>query len=166
MKAELFDRVLAARGLTDRLKLRLITNGSLLDRPAVQTGIAQRGQAGGEVWFKLDAATPAGLAKINGTRTSPAAIARRLTRCAALAPTWVQSCFFLFDGQPPMAAELTAYLALLAPLARQLAGVHLYSLARPSLQLEAPRLRRMTADELQDIARRIEHIGLRVCINP
>lgn len=160
------QRALAARGLGDRVKLRLITNGSLLDRPAVQAGIRQLGQAGGEVWFKLDAATPAGLAKINGTRSNPQAIARRLTHCATLATTWVQSCFFLLDEQPPTAAELTAYFALLAPRARQLAGVHLYSLARPSLQPEAPRLRRMTADDLQGIARRIEHIGLRVCINP
>lgn len=159
-------RVLAARGLDKQVKLRLITNGSLLDRSTVQTGIAQLGQAGGEVWFKLDAATPAELAKINGTRSNPRAIARRLAHCATLATTWVQSCFFLLDEQPPTAAALAAYLALLAPLGRQLAGVHLYSLARPSLQPEAPRLQRMSASDLEGIARRIEQLGLRVRINP
>jgi wyosine [tRNA(Phe)-imidazoG37] synthetase (radical SAM superfamily) len=160
------QRVLAARGLAEQVKLRLITNGSLLDRPGVQAGIAQLGQAGGEVWFKLDTATPAGLAKINGTRANPAAIARRLARCATLATTWVQSCFFLLDEQPPTTTELEAYLALLMPLTEKLAGVHLYSLARPSLQPEAPRLRQMDLAALEHIARRLRQLGLNVRINP
>lgn len=160
------QRVLAARGLDDRVKLRLITNGSLLDRPPVRAGIAQLGQAGGEVWFKLDVATPAGLAKINGTRAHPRAIARRLAHCAMLATTWVQSCFFLLDHQPPQETELDAYLALLAPLAEKLAGVHLYSLARPSLQPEAPRLQRMRLSDLERIAQRIAQLGLNTRLSP
>lgn len=160
------QRVLAARGLDNRVKLRLITNGSLLDRPPVRAGIARLGQAGGEVWFKLDAATPAGLVKINGTRANPRAIARRLSHCATLATTWVQSCFFLLDHQPPPEAEVDAYLTLLAPLAERLAGVHLYSLARPSLQPEAPRLRRMRLSDLERIAQRIRQLGLNTRINP
>ncbi|MFZ2628498.1 MAG: radical SAM protein [Rugosibacter sp.] len=160
------QKVLAARGLADRVKLRLITNGSLLDRRTVQQGIALLGEASGEVWFKLDTASPAGLAQINGTRTSPQAVVRRLARCATLAPTWVQTCFFLLDKQPPAETEITAYLALLAPLAAQLEGVHLYGLARPSLQKEASRLGRMAASDLESIAQRIRQIGLRVHVSP
>ncbi len=160
------QKVLAARGLADLVKLRLITNGSLLDRRTVQQGIALLGEAAGEVWFKLDSASAAGLAQINGTRTSPQAVMRRLTRCIALAPTWVQTCFFLLDNQPPRETEIAAYLALLAPVATQLEGVHLYGLARPSLQKEASRLSRMTADGLENIAQRIQQIGLRVHVSP
>jgi wyosine [tRNA(Phe)-imidazoG37] synthetase (radical SAM superfamily) len=161
------QKVLAARGLTaGQVKLRLITNGSLLDRRTVQQGIALLGEASGEVWFKLDSASPAGLAQINGARTSPQAIVRRLTRCIALAPTWVQTCFFLLDNQPPAETEIAAYLALLAPLAAQLEGVHLYGLARPSLQKEAPRLGRMAASDLESIAQRMRQIGLRVHVSP
>lgn len=161
------QKVLAARGLTaGQVKLRLITNGSLLDRRTVQQGIALLGEASGEVWFKLDSASPAGLAQINGARTSPQAIVRRLTRCIALAPTWVQTCFFLLDNQPPAETEIADYLALLAPLATQLEGVHLYGLARPSLQKEAPRLGRMAASDLESIAQRMRQIGLRVHVSP
>ena len=159
-------RVLAGNDLADEVLMRLITNGSLLDRKTVQAGIAQIGRAGGEVWFKLDAGTPAGLVRINSTRTQPESVARRLARCAALAPTWVQTCLFRLDGELPAESEMQAYLALLAPLAPDLAGIHLYSLARPSLQKEAPRLRRMDAEWMEQIAGRIRQLGLTVRVSP
>ena len=87
-------RVLTAHDLAGSVVIRLITNGSLLDRKAVQTGIARIGRAAGEVWFKVDTGTSAGLARINGTRARPDGVARRLACCAALAPTWVQTCLF------------------------------------------------------------------------
>ena len=159
-------RVLAGNDLADEVLMRLITNGSLLDRKTVQAGIAQIGRAGGEVWFKLDTGTPAGLVRINSTRTQPESVARRLARCAALAPTWVQTCLFRLDGELPAESEMQAYLALLAPLAPDLAGIHLYSLARPSLQKEAPRLRRMDAEWMEQIAGRIRQLGLTVRVSP
>jgi wyosine [tRNA(Phe)-imidazoG37] synthetase (radical SAM superfamily) len=159
-------RVLAAHDPAGKVLMRLITNGSLLDRRAVQTGIARIGRAAGEVWFKLDTGTAAGLARINGTRARPEAVARRLACCAALAPTWVQTCLFRLDGEAPAEPELQAYLALLAPLAPALAGVHLYSLARPSLQKEAPRLRRMEAERMEEVAQRIRQLGLTVRVSP
>ncbi len=159
-------RVLAAHGLAGKVVMRLITNGSLLERKAVQEGIGLIGKAAGEVWFKLDTATAAGLARINGTRARPEAVARRLACCAALAPTWVQTCLFRFDGEAPAEPEMHAYLTLLAPLAPVLAGVHLYSLARPSLQKEAPRLGRMEAGWLEEMAQRVRRTGLTVRVSP
>ena len=160
------ERMLAAHRLAGKVLIRLITNGSLLDRKAVQAGIAQIGRAGGEVWFKLDAGTAAGLARINGTRLRPEVVARRLACCAALAPTWVQTCLFRLDGALPAEAEIEAWLALLAPLAPALAGVHLYSLARPSLQAEAPRLGRMDAKSMEQIAQRVRLLGLTARVSP
>lgn len=160
------ERVLAAHGLAGEVVMRLITNGSLLDRKAVQAGIARIGRAAGEVWFKVDAGTAAGLARINGTRVRPEVVARRLACCAALAPTWVQTCLFRIDGEAPAEPELLAWLALLGPLAPALAGVHLYSLARPSLQKEAPRLGRMEARWLENMAQRVRRLGLTVRVSP
>ncbi len=159
-------RTLAAHGLDGKLPIRLITNGSLLDRKSVQAGIAAIGSAAGEVWFKLDAATPAGLTRINGTRVRPDVVARRLACCAGLAPTWVQTCVFRIDGEAPPAREIEQYLALLAPLAPALAGVHLYGLARPSQQKEAPRLGRMEAAWLDGLAQRLRGLGLAVRVSP
>jgi len=160
------SQVMTAHGLDGTLPIRLITNGSLLDRKAVQAGIAAIGAAAGEVWFKLDAATPAGLSRINGTRVRPDVVARRLACCAGLAPTWVQTCLFRIDGEAPPAQEIESYLALLAPLAPTLAGVLLYSLARPSQQKEASRLGRMEAAWLEDVARRLRRLGLAVRVSP
>lgn len=160
------QRLLAINGLAEKVLIRLITNGSLLDRKAVQTGIERIGQAAGEVWFKLDAGTASGFARINGTRVRPEVVTRRLACCAALAPTWVQTCLFRLDGELPAAHEMDAWLALLLPLAPQLAGVHLYGLARPSLQKEAPRLGRMEAGWLEGLAERVRQTGLTVRVSP
>jgi wyosine [tRNA(Phe)-imidazoG37] synthetase (radical SAM superfamily) len=160
------ERVLAEHDLAGKVLMRLITNGSLLDRKVVQAGIARIGRTGGEVWFKLDAGTTAGMARINGSAGQPGIVARRLARCAALAPTWVQTCLFRLDGEVPAETEMLAYLALLAPLAPALAGVHLYSLARPSLQEEATRLGRMEAGWMESMAVQIRQLGLSVRVSP
>ncbi len=160
------ERVLAAHGLAGKLVIRLITNGSLLDRKAVQVGIERIGRVGGEVWFKVDAGTASGFARVNGTRVRPDVVARRLAVCAALAPTWVQTCLFRRDSELPAEQELSAWLELLAPLASRLSGVHLYSLARPSLQVEAPRLARIEAEWMELFAARVRQTGLTVRVSP
>jgi wyosine [tRNA(Phe)-imidazoG37] synthetase (radical SAM superfamily) len=159
-------RLLEQRQLARTVPVRLITNGSLLDRRAVQAGIADIGRADGEVWFKVDAATAAGLARINGTRSDPDRVARRLETCAGLARTWVQTCVFRHDGNQPATAECHAYIELLRPLARRLAGVHLYGLARPSMQPEAQRLSRLDSEWLEGFARRLRGLGFEVRVSP
>lgn len=163
---ELAASVLDEMKLAGSVKLRLITNGSLLDRADVRAGIAALGRAHGEVWFKLDAATPAGWLRINGTRQRPDVVLRRLLACAALCETWVQSCFFAVDGVPPDEAAIVEYVELLREAADVIAGVHLYSLARPSLQPEAPRLARLPAEWLEGLAVRIRALGPTVQVSP
>jgi len=163
---ELAAEILQEMELAASVKLRLITNGSLLDRAAVRGGIAALGRAHGETWFKLDAATPAGWMRINGTRQQPDAVLRRLLACAALCETWVQSCFFALDGMPPDEASMEGYLALLREAAGRIAGVHLYSLARPSQQPEAPRLARLPPEWLDELAARIRALGPTVKVSP
>jgi len=149
------------------LRLRLITNGSLLHRPAVQAGIRRLGELGGEVWFKIDRAEAAAVLAINGVPWSAERTRRHLATCASLAPTWVQTCWFALDGQPPDAAARTAYCELLRPLAGQLAGVHLYGLARPSQQPAAARLSRLDAAGLDAFAAQIvKETGLKVRVAP
>jgi hypothetical protein len=72
----------------------------------------------------------------------------------------------LHDGAAPAEQEIRAWLALLAPLAAALAGLHLYSLARPSQQKEAPRLGRMDAGALEAVAERVRQLGLKVRVSP
>ncbi len=138
-----------------------------MHRRAVQDGIRTLGELGGEVWFKLDRGTPAEVEAINGVPMDEQRIRRNLAKCAQLAPTWVQTCWFALDGAAPDATARGAYCAQLEAVAPSLAGVHLYGLARPSLQPSAPRLQRLTADDLENFAAEIrKKTGLRVLVSP
>jgi len=163
----LVDGVLRARGLQRQLVLRLITNGSRAARAAVQEGIRRMGAGHGEVWFKVDAGSPAVRRRVNSVVMKTEAVVRNLRTVAGLCPTWVQTCAFGWGQGVPLAEDLRAYLDLLrAAGPERLRGVHLYSLARPSLQPEAPALRRLSTGELEAIAAPIRELGLQVRVNP
>jgi wyosine [tRNA(Phe)-imidazoG37] synthetase (radical SAM superfamily) len=159
-------RLMEEYELARSVKLRLITNGSLVDRAAVREGIALIGKSGGEAWFKVDAGSPSAMARINGSRQKPETVLRRLTACAERCETWVQSCLFAFDGEPPAERDIADYLALLEAAKANVAGVHLYGLARPSCQIEAPRLARLPTPWLEELAARIRAYGLTVKVSP
>jgi wyosine [tRNA(Phe)-imidazoG37] synthetase (radical SAM superfamily) len=166
---ELIGRVMADFGLVGRIKLVLITNGSLIDRPRVQDGLRRMATLNGEVWFKLDSATAAGMRTINQTRIAPARHFERLAAAARLCPTWLQTCVFALDGAPPSEAEQAAYLAAVARV-RELhipvQGVLLYGLARPSMQPQAGRLSALPAEWLEAFAGKIRAAGLPVKVSP
>jgi wyosine [tRNA(Phe)-imidazoG37] synthetase (radical SAM superfamily) len=159
-------RVLEGHGLPGAVKIRLITNGSLVDRVGVRAALARLGKLGGEAWFKVDAASAAAIQRINGVRLKPDTVRRRLVLCAGLVPTWVQTCVFARDGKPPPDDEIAAYLAFLESVGDVVAGVLLYGLARPSCQPEAPRLGRLPETWLLALAKRIEQLGLTVRVSP
>lgn len=160
---------MASRGLLGsrgRVPLRLITNGSQLGKARVQAAIAKFGPAGGEVWFKLDRGTADGLALVNRVALNPVLAMKRLCLCAEIAPTWVQTCWFAVDGLMPSEDELGAYLEILRSVGKRLRGVHLYGIARPSMQPGASRLSRLPESELLRVAERIEATGIRVSVSP
>lgn len=159
--------VLDRFGLLGKLPVRLITNGSLMHRPDVQLGIRRLAELDGEVWFKVDRAIASEVAEINGVPGIPEKTAKNLEISAGLARTWVQTCWFALDGVMPSAESRMAYCDFLRPLARKLAGVHLYGLARPSLQPAAPRLSALSAVELTAFGEQIEkETGIRVSVSP
>ena len=147
-------------------RLRLITNGSLLHRTGVQSGIRRLGEIDGEVWFKVDRATAAGIAAVNKIALAPEKMLANLGACCELAPTWLQTCWFALDGTAPDEAEQSAYVELVASVRTKIKGVHLYGLARPSLQPEAIRLGRLPPDQLAKLAARISALGVEVSLNP
>jgi wyosine [tRNA(Phe)-imidazoG37] synthetase (radical SAM superfamily) len=156
-------------GLIGKIRLVLITNGSLLHHSRVQDGIKKMASLGGEVWFKLDRATEAGIRSVNSTRTTVAKVMRNLRTAADLCPTWVQTCAFALDGNVPSDRELEAYLDSLAQLTREgvpLKGVLLYGVARPSHQPESIRISPVPDGWLESLADRIRTIGLSVTVTP
>ena len=163
---ECVGAVLQKFGLLPGLKIRLITNGSLLHRPLVQQGIARIGELGGEIWFKVDRATLAGIEAVNNVRLAPEKVRESLLACAQLAPTWVQTCYFALDGEEASPAERSAYLELLESVSDKIKGVHLYGLARPSLQPAASRLSNLSLENFQRFARSVSSIGIEVVAKP
>jgi len=144
--------------------LRLITNGSLLGQARVREGIRRLGQAGGEVWFKVDAGSTSAIERINGVRVAPKTMARNLAVCAALCPTWVQTCVFRWDGLVLDDSELDDWLDVLAGAA--IRGVLLYGVARPSQQPAGVRISPLSSEEFDRIASRAKEKGLTVHVNP
>lgn len=152
--------------LPNPIKVRLITNGSLMDKAHVLESMKYLASINGEVWFKVDAGTSEGIAKINDVNVSIPSVIKRLRACAANCPTFVQTCMVGIDGQAPSEAEIDAYIALLAQIKNEIKGVHLYGLARPSMQIEAPRLSRLSPEWLEAVAVKIRALGLAAFVSP
>ncbi len=168
---QIVEKVLREFGLLDvgrdkPIKVRLISNGSLLDKPAVIESIRHLATCNGEVWFKLDAGTKAGIARINDVNLNPETHIARLRMCAQACPTFIQTCMFAMDDVPPTEADIAAYLALIEQVKDVVQGVHLYGLARPSYQAEAPRLSRLAPEWLEAVAQRLRQRGFVVHVSP
>lgn len=179
----LLDDVTATQSawLQEPLKVVLITNGSMVHKPEVQAGLMQLAQLNGEVWFKLDGASDAALALINNSALGIDRQLANLRMAASLCPTFIQTAAFrrsatpkspageaLAGGADIMAGTLEGYFDAVRQLVEAgtpLQGVHLYSLARPSFQPEAPTLIPLKRAELDPIAERLRALGLLVTVN-
>lgn len=148
------------------IKVRLITNGSLMEKDSVLNSVGHLAKVHGEVWFKVDGGTPEDVARVNDVNINITSVIKRLKACAAACPTFVQTCMFGLDGKPPSESHISAYIELLAEVKNDIKGVHLYGLARPSYQEEAPRLSRLPAESLEKIADKIRSLGLTVFVSP
>ncbi len=162
--AELIGEIVVDSELPLDVKLVLITNGSLIHRPHVQEGLKRMALLNGEVWFKLDSATPDGRKRINDTSVSNEKVLENLALSASLCPTWLQTCVFALDGVPFSKEERQAYVEFVSPLAGQLKGVLLYGLARKSCQPEASRLAPVSREWLSSFGEDIGKTGLPVKI--
>lgn len=165
---ELIARVRRELSVPETVKTVLITNGSLIYRDNVQLGLRELAKINGEVWFKLDRASAAGMQRINDTQTSIAKVRDNLIAAIACCPTWLQTCWCALDGEPPSRQDEDDYLEFVAALLRdghRPQGVLLYGLARPSQQVEAPRLSALPEAHLQAFAGRINKLGLPVKVS-
>jgi len=165
----LIGRVRKEVALPEDVKTVLITNGSLLYRSEVQQGLRDMAKLNGEVWFKLDRASEAGMQRVNDIHISMNKVRDNLIAAIACCPTWLQTCWFALDGGPPSRRDEDDYLEFVSALlhdGHKPQGVLLYTLARPSMQAEAPRLSALSAEQLQFFADRIVKLDLKVKVSP
>lgn len=93
----------------DQVKLVLITNASLFDRPHVQRGMEILDANHGEIWAKLDAGSEAYYRLVARSAVPFQRILDNLLLAARARPIVIQSLFMRIREEPPPPAELEAY---------------------------------------------------------
>jgi len=159
------EQVLIDFELLGKIKIRLITNGSLINRPNVSQAIKHLAKLNGEVWFKLDAGTSKDIKRINDIHVEVDQQIARLKRCAGFCPTYVQTCLFAYQEHIPSKAQIAAYLACLRLVKPDIMGVMLYGVARPSFQPEANDITRLPLAFFESVAEEIRNLGLTVSVS-
>ena len=158
-------KLLEEFNLLHKIKIRLITNGSLMHQASVIKSVEMLKEMNGEVWFKVDAATEESIRTINQVNLKPHQILERLKNSANVCPTFVQTCIFSIDGKGPSKKDINAYIELINEVKSNIQGVHLYGLARPSLQPQAKNLARIDEEVLQDIAKELRSLDIATTIS-
>ena len=165
---DLIGKIATEAGVFPGSHYVLITNGSLVHQAKVQAGLTVLKSYGGEVWFKVDSATEEGRALINNSAQSGKASFENLMISAKLCPTKLQTCLVDVDKQGFSDQEKQAYLALLGHIKKSGCGlqqVMLYTIARPSMQPESPRLAPLSAEILNSFADEIRLLGFDVAVS-
>jgi hypothetical protein len=102
---DIVAQALERHGLLGKVKIRLITNGSLVDRVRVREALARLGRLGGEAWFKVDAVAPGDA----GARSrGPASGDATVEADAAAALRSPASSIPLADASPPLSGAPSA----------------------------------------------------------
>ena len=158
-------KILSEFNLLHKIKIRLITNGSLMHQTSVIKSVGMLKEMNGEVWFKVDAATEESIKTINQVNLKPSQILERLKNSANVCPTFVQTCIFTIDGKGPSKKDIDAYVELINEVKSIIQGVHLYGLARPSLQPQANNLGRIDEEILQNIAKELRSLNITTTVS-
>lgn len=142
------------RGL-DAVKLVLITNATMLHRPAVAAALEVLDANNGEVWAKLDAGTDEYYQRIERTTIPLARVLENITQTARKRPVVIQSMFLKAHGEAPALDEIEAYCRRLAEI-REAGGrislVQVYTVARTPPE---PWVTPLSAAEVEAVAARV-----------
>ncbi|MBN2296003.1 MAG: radical SAM protein [Pirellulales bacterium] len=146
----------ARRGL-DKLKLILITNSTLLDRPHVQRGLEIMDKNGGEIWAKLDAGSEKYYQQVARTNVPFGRILDNILQAAKARPIVIQSLFMQIDGRATPESEQEAYCRRLRDIIAgggQIKLVQIHTVARPPAESWVSALSNEQVDALAD---RVHH---------
>jgi wyosine [tRNA(Phe)-imidazoG37] synthetase (radical SAM superfamily) len=150
------------RGLDD-LKLVLITNATMFDRPRVARALEILDANHGEIWAKLDAGTEAYYRQVDRAGVPLERILRNLVEAAQKRPIVIQSLFMRIRGQGPSESEQQAYCDRLAEILAaggQLSLIQIHTVARRPAESYVAAL---SNDEVDAIADRVrQRTGLPV----
>jgi wyosine [tRNA(Phe)-imidazoG37] synthetase (radical SAM superfamily) len=116
------------------LKVILLTNATLIDRPRVKEAMRLMDQDHGELWLKLDAGTEEYYRLVDRTTIPFAKVLANILEAARTRPVVLQSLFMRVSGSGPASREIAAFcnrvLEILAGGGR-ISLVQVYTIARP-----------------------------------
>ena len=147
--------------LTD-VKIVLITNATLLHRPAIKEALAFLDARNGEIWAKLDAGTEAYYRRVERTSVPFQRVLDNIADAGRVRPVVIQSLFMRLRDEPPPPAEIDAYVARLAALLRRgcrIERVQVYTIARATSE---PFVSAVDEETLRAIADRVKSLALDV----
>ncbi|MDD2710142.1 MAG: radical SAM protein [Verrucomicrobiae bacterium] len=138
------------------VKIVLITNATLLDRPKVRQALKILDDHQGEIWAKLDAGTEDHYRLVNRSNVKLERILKNIETTALERPIHIQSLFFRLHGQPPDNQEMDAYLGHLQHFLSkgcQIKEVQVYTIARPTPEAYATALPSVELRRLGELIR-------------
>jgi wyosine [tRNA(Phe)-imidazoG37] synthetase (radical SAM superfamily) len=142
--------------------LVVITNATLLQRPAVEAALAFLDHQKGEIWAKLDAGTEPYYRLIERTSIPLHRVLENILACGRRRPIVIQSLFMKVNGEPPPSTEIDAYIARLTELVAagcQIKSVQVYTVARRTAEINVTPLDDVMLDA---IAAQVRSIPLAV----
>ena len=141
----------------DGLRISVLTNCTVLDRPAVREALEILDRSNGEVWAKLDAGTEAYYERIcvpGGAKFDK--ILSNILQTSRVRPVVIQSLFLALDGVGPSDQEIDSYCRRLLDITEgggHIKLVQIYTLARrPAVSAVTP----LPDAQVDDIARRVK----------
>lgn len=162
---QLASRLLDDHQLADT-KLVVITNATLFQRPAVQEALAFLDQHRGEIWAKLDAGTEHWYQQIDRSKIPLATVLHNIRAAGQHRDLVIQSLFCRLHGQPPPAAELTAYVDRLAELVASGCRIRLVQLYTTARNTAESYVSPFTETELEHLATAVRNLGLTAAVYP
>jgi wyosine [tRNA(Phe)-imidazoG37] synthetase (radical SAM superfamily) len=122
-----------AEGFGD-LKVILLTNATLIDRPRVKEAMRLMDRDHGEFWLKLDAGTEDYYRLVDRTTIPFAKVLANILDAARERPVVLQSLFMQVRGQGPAPDEIAAYCDRVSEIVSgggRVSLVQVYTVARP-----------------------------------
>ncbi len=149
-------RIKRTAGFPD-LKVILLTNATLIDRPKVKEAMRLMDADHGELWLKLDAGTEEYYRLVDRTTIPFAKVLANILEAARTRPVVLQSLFMKVRGAGPTAQEIAAYCDRVREILSaggRLSLIQVYTVARrPAEEYVAP-LEDGEVDRIAEVVRR------------
>jgi len=136
------------------VKLVLITNATMFQKPKVQAALALLTSNNGEIWAKLEAGREAYYLQVDRTTIPFQRVLDNIREEARRAPLVIQAMFLRIHEQPPPEAELQAFCERLNEIVQaggQIKLVQVYTVARVPAETYVSPLSRMEVDQIVEM---------------